>query len=97
VGAHAQHVWYLSTKQESIGEARQDAAIQCSHFIFLCHYHKTWDPQALRDAWVPPQRDRPTSPKTHSAVSCGENDEKVLEEQVSSSSNEGDISAGTYK
>jgi hypothetical protein len=75
----------------------QDAAIQCSHFIFLCRYHKVWDPQALRDTWVPPQRDRPTLPKTDSAASCGENNENVLEELVSSSSNEGDISAGMCK
>jgi hypothetical protein len=83
--------------RKALRDVMQDAAIQCSHFIFLCRYHKVWDPQALRDTWVPPQRDRPTLPKTDSAASCGENNENVLEELVSSSSNEGDISAGMCK
>ena len=35
--------------RKTLGNAMQDAAIQCSHFIFLCRYHKKWEPQALRD------------------------------------------------
>ena len=56
--------------RKTLRNAMQDAAIQCSHFIFLCRYHKVWDPQALRDTWVPPHRDRPTSSKTDSTAPC---------------------------
>ena len=42
--------------RKALRDAMQDAAIQCSHFIFLCRYHKKWEPQALRDTWVPPKK-----------------------------------------
>jgi len=31
--------------------AVQTAAIYCSHYIFLCRFHKHWEQQALRDTW----------------------------------------------
>jgi hypothetical protein len=29
----------------------QDAAIYCSHYIFLCRFHRQWEPQRLIDTW----------------------------------------------
>ena len=63
----------------------QDAAIQCSHFIFLCRYHKEWEPQALRDTWVPPKKGNSTSSKMASAETCGKSNENESSECVRSS------------
>merc|ERR1711924_324836 len=32
-------------------KAVQMAVVHASHFIFLCHFHKKWDPQRLLDTW----------------------------------------------
>ena len=40
--------------RKALRNAMQDAAIRCSHFIFLCRHHKKREPQALLDTWVPP-------------------------------------------
>ena len=31
--------------------AVQDTAIHCSHLVYLCRFHKKWEPQALMDLW----------------------------------------------
>ena len=63
----------------------QDATIQCSLFIFLCRYHKKWEPQALRDTWVPPKKGNSTSLKMASAETCGKSTENEYSECVQSS------------
>ena len=55
LGVGAVHAFGITKgTRKALRDAMQDAAIQCSHFIFLCRYHKKWEPQALRDTWVPP-------------------------------------------
>ena len=36
--------------------AVQDAAVHCSHLIFICRFHKQWEPQPLLDtySWYQP-------------------------------------------
>ena len=37
--------------RRSLTESVQDAAIHCSHYIFLCRFHLQWEPQQLIDTW----------------------------------------------
>ena len=72
------------TKQE-LRNAMQDAAIQCSHFIFLYRYHKKWELQARRDIWVPPKKGNSTTSKMASAETCGQSNESESSKCVPSS------------
>ena len=71
--------------RKALRDAIQDAAIQCSHFIFLCRYHKKWEPQALQDTWVPPKKGNSTLSKMASAETCGERNENESSKCVPSS------------
>ena len=82
VGAHVWHFRYYKRNKKALRNAMQDAAVQCSHFIFLCRYHKKWEPQALRDTWVPPQKG---NSKKASAETCGKSNENESSECVRSS------------
>ena len=61
-GAYHEMAWgrmcktlgFTRATRKALLQAMQDAAIQCSHFIFLCRFHKKWEPQALRDTWRNP-------------------------------------------
>ena len=61
-GAYHEMAWgrmckalgFTGATRKALLHAMQDAAIQCSHFIFLCRFHKKWEPQALRDTWRKP-------------------------------------------
>ena len=81
--------------RKALRNAMQDAAIQYSRYIFLCRYHKKWEPQAPRDTWVPPPKGNSTSSKEDSAEPCGKREQNGSSESVPNSqgsSNEGDIS-----
>jgi len=73
--------------RKALRDAMQDAAIQCSHFVFPFSYHKSWEPQALRDTWVPHKKGNSTSSKMASAETCGkrsQSSEDVRSTQASS-------------
>ena len=81
--------------KKALRDAMQDAAVQCSHFIFLCRYHKEWEPQALRDTWVPPKKGNSTPSRMASAETCGESNESGSSESIpdaQNSSNDGSTS-----
>ena len=44
---------YLATGKgrERLKKAVQMAAVHASQFIFLCRFHKKWEPQWLLDTW----------------------------------------------
>ena len=41
-----------SKARERLTHAVQDAAVHCSHRIFLCRFHKQWEPQPLLDTYM---------------------------------------------
>ena len=79
--------------RKALRDAMQDAAIQCSHFIFLCRYHKKWEPQALRDTWVPPKKGNSTSSKMASAETCGKSSESSEDVRSTQASSDKDSSS----
>ena len=92
VGAHVWHFRYTK-RNKVLRNAMQDAAIQCSHFIFLCRYHKKWEPQALRDTWVPPKKGNSTSSKMASAETCGKSSESSEDVRSTQASSDKDSSS----
>ena len=58
--------------RKTLLDAMQTAAIQCSHFIFLCRFQQNWTPQALRDTWSTPPgvREKVSSAKEDSNETC---------------------------
>ena len=70
--------------RKALTNAMRDA-IQRSHFISLCRYHKKWESQAVRDTWVPPKKGSSTSSKMDSAETCGKSNESKSSECVRSS------------
>ena len=74
-------------------DAMQDAAIQCSYFIFLCRYHEKWEPQALRDTWVPPKKGKSTSSQMASAETCGKSSESSEDVRSTQASSDKDSSS----
>ena len=58
-GAIHQEMWGRMCKKlgifgkvrKNLRNAVQEAAIHCSHYIFLCRFHKHWEPQPLLDTW----------------------------------------------
>ena len=53
-GRMCEALGFNGATRKGLLQAMQDAAIQCSHFIFLCRCHEKWEPQALRDTWRTP-------------------------------------------
>ena len=39
------------TARKQLTHAVQDAAVHCSHLIYLCRYHKVWEPRPLLDTY----------------------------------------------
>ena len=62
---------YKETRKTLL-DAMQTAAIQCSHFIFLCRFQQKWIPQELRDTWSTPPgvRGKVSSAKEDSNATC---------------------------
>ena len=42
---------FCSTTRKQLTHAAQAAAIHCSHLIYLCRYHKVWDPRPLLNTY----------------------------------------------
>ena len=42
---------FTGKARDRLKKAVQMAAVHASHFIFLCRFHKTWEPQRLLDTW----------------------------------------------
>ena len=69
-GAYHEMAWgrmckalgFTGATRKALKHAMEDAAIQCSHFIFLCRFHKKWEPQALRDTWRNPGKSEQRTP-----------------------------------
>ena len=76
--------------RKALGNAMQNAAVHCNHFIFLCRYHKKWEPQALRDTWVPPKKGNSTSSKESSTEICDKSNESGSSESLPSSQSSSD-------
>ena len=40
-----------SNARDCLTQAEQDAAVHCSHMIFLCRFHKLWENRPLLDTY----------------------------------------------
>ena len=52
----AVHLGFSTDARLCLTHAVQDAAVHCSHLIFICRFHKQWEPQPLLDtySWYQP-------------------------------------------
>ena len=42
---------FSSATRKQLTHAAQAAAVHCSHLIYLCRYHKVWEPRPLMDTY----------------------------------------------